>query len=198
MLPEKPYALSCDRNSEPILTELKKLIDTQKTLFEIGAGTAQHAIFMAPHFPKLMWTVADQKERHEGISLWLNDFPRTNIRGPIEYSIGETPILGTYDVVFTANTIHIMEWELCLKMFDDIAEALEPEGQFLAYGAFKYDGKFTTESNERFDEWLKEKHPGAGVRDFEEVNRELQARGLKLDRDIAMPSNNQLLVFSKA
>ena len=197
MIPEKPYALSCDRNSEPILGALKEIITNQKSLFEVGAGTGQHAIFMAPHFPNMFWTLADQEDRHEGINMWLKDFPRSNVRGPVEYSIGNSEIKGDVDVVFTANVIHIISWELSLKLFDDVSQKLPADGLFLIYGAFNYDGKFTSESNEKFEAWLKEKDPQSGIRDFEKVVSELSMRSMELAEDKEMPANNRLLVFKK-
>ncbi|NQZ19980.1 MAG: DUF938 domain-containing protein, partial [Bdellovibrionales bacterium] len=56
MIPEKPYAISCDRNSEPILAVLKEQLEGRSRLLEVGSGTGQHAIFMAPSFPKMTWT----------------------------------------------------------------------------------------------------------------------------------------------
>ena len=197
MLPEKPYALSCDRNSEPILEALKGLIGDRQSLLELGAGTGQHAIFMAPHLPNLTWTLADLKDRHDGIKTWLKDFPRSNVRGPIEYSFGETPWpKGDIDCVFTANTLHIVSWELCLKLFEDLAN-LKSGSLFIVYGAFNYGGEFTSESNKKFEGWLKERDPKSGIRDFEKVRDELALKGFSMAEDRAMPANNRLLIFSK-
>ena len=65
----------------------------------------------------------------------------------------------------------------------------------VVYGPFRYHGEFTTESNARFDTWLKERDPLSGVRDFERVNELAENAGLKLCADHAMPANNQLLVW---
>ncbi len=198
MLPEKPYAISCDRNSQPILEVLKEYLPSCKTLMEMGAGTGQHAVYMAPHFPNLKWYLLDQTDRHEGIRTWLNDFPRTNVIGPIEYSVGETPWpQEKTDVVFTANTLHIVSWEQCLTFFDDIKDQINKNGFFIVYGAFNYKGEFTSESNKKFESWLKDKDPKSGIRDFEQVEKELQQRSFTLIQDHEMPSNNRMLVFQK-
>lgn len=197
MIPEKPYAVSCDRNSEPILEVLKSYLPDCQSLLELGAGTGQHAIFMAPHFKSLTWTLADMEDRHEGIRLWLKDFPRANVQGPLEYEAGKTGLPeGDYDSVFTANTLHILSWANCLSLFDDL-KGLKEGGLFVVYGAFKYDGAFTSESNENFEKWLQEKFPGGGIRDFENVESELRQRQFVLVKDHTMPANNQMLVFKK-
>lgn len=38
-----------------------------------------------------------------------------------------------------------------------------------SYGPFNYAGAFTTESNRRFDGWLKGRNAASGIRDFEAV-----------------------------
>lgn len=198
MIEEKPYAISCDRNSEPILEALKPRLKDKKHLLEIGSGTGQHAIFMAPHFSQMTWTLSDVEDNHKGIRLWLRDFPRFNLLGPMAFDLRRDPFPeGEYDVVFTANTLHIMSWELDLKLFDHLGKNLSSGAHFLVYGAFNYNGQFTSESNERFEKWLKERDPLSGIRDFEKVSEELSLRDFKLAEDIEMPANNRLLSFVK-
>ena len=38
-----------------------------------------------------------------------------------------------------------------------------------SYGPFNYSGTFTTDSNRRFDGWLKSRNALSGIRDFEAV-----------------------------
>ena len=198
MLEQKPYAISCDRNSEPILEVLKSKLKGKKHLFEVGAGTAQHAIFMAPHFLETTWTVSDRQENHDGIQLWLRDFPRTNVQGPLRYEIGKDPFPGSdVDMVFTANTIHIVSWETSLKLFEDLSTHLKSGGEFLVYGAFNYNGQFTSPSNEKFNQWLLDRDSQSGIRDFELVKQALAERSFQLLDDIEMPANNRMLHFRK-
>jgi hypothetical protein len=44
---------------------------------------------------------------------------------------------------------------------------------------------------------LKSRDPNSGVRDFEAVNRLAASHGLELLRNIMMPSNNRILVWSE-
>lgn len=199
MIEEKPYALSCDKNSQPILDVLRNFVLDRKSLLEIGAGTGQHAIFMAPYLPNLTWTLSDVTDRIPGISLWLRDYPRSNLHGPLEYEVGKTNFPdGDYDVVFTSNTLHIMSWEKCLLFFRDLGENLKSNALFIAYGAFNYGGQFTSESNRKFEAWLKDLNPASGIRNFEDVCSALKAHGLEFVEDIERPANNRLLVFKKS
>ena len=70
-------------------------------------------------------------------------------------------------------------------------------GVLLVYGPFKYRGEFTTESNARFDVWLKTRDHLSGIRDFEWVNELAEDAGFSLIEDNAMPANNQLLAWTK-
>ncbi len=193
---ETPYAPSCDRNVQPILRVFESLLGNSKSLLEIGAGTGQHAVFMASHFKQMNWTLVDRRENHRGISLWLKDFPESNIKGPFEYEIPKDLLPEEdFDVVFTCNTLHIISWDYCLKMFDDISRVLSQGGLFIVYGAFNYKGQFTSESNRKFDAWLKERNSESGIRNFENVVGELEIHGFKLMKDVSMPANNRILVF---
>jgi len=71
------------------------------------------------------------------------------------------------------------------------------EGVLAIYGPFNYNGTFTSESNARFDAWLKSRDPASGVRDFEAVDALARARGLVLQQDVAMPANNRTLVWHR-
>ena len=65
------------------------------------------------------------------------------------------------------------------------------------YGPFNYNGKFTSDSNARFEEWLKKKAPHQGIRDFEAINALAEKIGLTLTEDNEMPANNRLLVWKR-
>ncbi|MEW8499326.1 MAG: DUF938 domain-containing protein, partial [Candidatus Thiodiazotropha taylori] len=74
---------------------------------------------------------------------------------------------------------------------------LQAEGRFVLYGPFNYQGAFTSESNSRFDEWLKSRDPLSGIRDFDNLNALAADQGLIFEEDIEMPVNNRILVWRK-
>ena len=65
------------------------------------------------------------------------------------------------------------------------------------YGPFRVGGAHTAESNARFDLDLRARDPRWGVRDVEALQALGAANGLTLEERIAMPANNQCLVFQK-
>ena len=52
-----------------------------------------------------------------------------------------------------------------------VGEILECGGVFCLYGPFNYHGGYTSESNARFDAFLKSRDPDSGIRDFEQLDR---------------------------
>lgn len=194
----KPYSESCEQNRVPILEVLKVEIGGCRRLLEIGSGTGQHAVYFAPEFPGLVWQTSDVNVYHDGIQAWLNDCEADNLRAPLSLDVCRDPWPEEqFDVVFSANTTHIMSWPEVECMLAGVGRILQPEGRFCLYGPFNYNGQFTSESNARFEQWLKARDPLSGIRDFEQLDRLADQAGLELHQDHAMPANNRLLVWIK-
>ncbi len=196
-----PFSQACENNKQPILAVLSKTLAHNKMVLEIGSGTGQHAAFFGQNLPHLIWQTSDLAINHLGINAWLIEVPAVNVKAPIEIDLNEPNALAQYqlnfDAVFTANTLHIISWQLVVNFFQAIAKSLPSNGIVCIYGPFKYNGEFTSESNADFDLWLKERDINSGVRDFEAVLQLAQQSGLSLIDDHQMPANNQLLVFNK-
>ena len=194
----KPFAESSEQNKVPIHEVLKRYYHNIETVLEIGSGTGQHAVFFAEQFPDLTWLTSDQAENHEGIKMWLAESSLPNIDGPLLLDVNQTswPEI-KMDAVFSANTVHIMGWSSVENMFAGIGQVLNTDGIFCLYGPFNYDGKFSSESNARFDLWLKQRDPVSGIRDFSDLQVLANNAGLKFVEDIEMPVNNRILVWQK-
>jgi len=194
----KPYSESCEQNREPILNVLRAELEGHSRLLEIGSGTGQHAVYFAPEFPSLEWQTSDVSAYHAGIHAWLEDAESGNIRPPLALDVCRDPWPdNAFDAVFSANTVHIMSWPEVECLFEGIGKVLEPGGVFCLYGPFNYDGHFTSESNARFEQWLKARDPKSGIKDFEALENIAEYAGLVLRNDYEMPANNRILVWSK-
>lgn len=192
----KPYSESCERNKEPILAVLKDIFSDRKHVLEIASGSGQHAVHFGRELPHLIWQPSELPENIAGIQTWLDEAQLPNVLSPLAIDVNDPswPI-STTDAIFNANTVHIIAWPEVVKLFAHIAKIIKPSGTVCFYGPYNYDGKFTSESNEHFDQWLKARDPNSGIRDFEAVNLLAQSHGLKLLQDIAMPANNRMLVW---
>ena len=196
---DKPCSPSCERNREPILAVLHKHFADRHRVLEIGSGTGQHAVHFAQHLPHLTWQASDLPENHAGIQAWLDEAALPNTRAPLALDVNQTPWqVAPMDGVFTANTLHIVSWPEVVSLLRGAGQVLQREGALCIYGPFNYAGRFTSESNARFDVWLKTRDPNSGVRDFEAVCEVAAQHGLDLIHDHTMPVNNRTLVFRKS
>ena len=152
--------------------------------------------FFSLALPHLIWQTSDLAEHHPGINAWLVDEGLDNTRAPLNLNVEiDTWPEQKFDGIFSANTVHIMGWLEVEKMFAGIGQALLPDGRFCLYGPFNYDGQFTSESNAKFDVWLKTRDPKSGVRDVADLTKLAEKAGLRLTEDYEMPANNRILVW---
>ena len=194
---EKPFNQAANNNKEAIVEQLCPLLKNSKHVLEIGSGTGQHAVHFAPLLNHLTWQPSDLPENLPGMSLWFDEANIKNILSPIELDVTQKTWPSNFDAVFTANTFHIMPWPIVQITISETGNRLSKGGLLIVYGPFKYDGKFTTESNANFNLWLKDRQPHYGIREFNEISQLAQSHGLVFQRKITMPANNEMLVWEK-
>jgi cyclopropane fatty-acyl-phospholipid synthase-like methyltransferase len=193
-----PFSAACERNKDPILEILRVRFADRIHVLEIGSGTGQHAVHFARALEHLTWHpteqliyLADLAERvkHEGSH---------NLRAPTLLDVRQAvwPVRSV-DALFTANTLHIMSWSEVSALFQGIGAVLSPGGVLCIYGPFRYEGRYTSDSNRDFDRMLQERDPQSGLRDMQAITALAQQYGLHLDADHDLPANNRLVVFLK-
>ena len=195
----KPYAESCDQNRDPIFEVIQPLLIDKKNLLEVGSGTGQHAAYFSQKMPHLIWQTSDQQPYHEGIKLWLDDANLDNTPPPILLNVS-TDIWPkqNFDAIFSANAVHIMSWDNVVDFFENAPKLLNKGGLFILYGPFNYNQQYTSESNARFDIWLKQRNSHSAIRDFEALDELAQKSGMTLQNDYALPANNRIIVWKKS
>ena len=194
----KPYSESCVQNREPILDVISPIFSTASAVLEIGSGTGQHAIYFAERMPHLTWYTSDRRSYIDGINLWLEDASLANVIPPIELDVtaDHWPV-SDIDAVFTANSVHIMGQHEVQSLMEGVGKLLSEQGSLVIYGPFNYAGSYTSESNARFDQWLKSRDPRSGIKDFEEMLSLADQNAMRLIADHTMPANNRILHFIK-
>ena len=192
------YSAACERNKDSILEVLKGLIDDkERKLLEIGSGTGQHAVYLAPYFANLTWVTSDLECNHANIIERIKQRNTSNVRGPVPLEIGNNEFPeGNFDIIFTANTFHIMSWQECMLFIKNCGN-LSKGALVIIYGPFNYNGKYTSESNQNFDKFLKSNAAHKSIRNFEDVRDSMKRNGVELENDYEMPANNRILVFKK-
>lgn len=195
----KPYSEACEQNKDPILAVIKPLFEKRRAVLEIGSGTGQHAVYFAKNLPHLRWHTSDVKDNHPAIQQWLDEAQLPNTRPPLALDLeSDTWPTLVVDAVFSANTTHIMRWAAVEAFFAGVGKLLAPQGLFVVYGPFNYNGQYTSASNARFDQWLKQRDPLSGIRDVADLNRLAEQAGLRLVHDYEMPVNNRILLWQRA
>lgn len=193
----KPFSQACDNNRGPILRVLQQHLKDPGTLLELGSGTGQHAAWM-PHFlPHIHWQPSDLPERLPGIRAWLADNRPANVADPLVLDMAQPWPSLACNYLLTVNTFHILAQDDVARAIQHAGERLPAGGLFVVYGPFNYDGRFTSESNARFNDWLRQQHPASAIRDIEWVCAAMNAAGMTLEADQAMPANNRTLVFRR-
>jgi cyclopropane fatty-acyl-phospholipid synthase-like methyltransferase len=194
----KPHAPSCDRNRDPILAVLSEHFSDRRTVLEIGSGTGQHAVYFAKSLPHLVWQTSDVEDNLPGIREWLDEEDLPNTLPPLLLDVqGKWPG-AQFDAVFSANTLHIMSWPEVEMLFAHLNDALAADAKVAIYGPFNYAGKFTSESNAAFNDWLRARGEHMAIRDFEAVNALAESISLRLIADVDMPANNRTLVWQRS
>ena len=190
---EKPFSPSCERNKDPILSVIRSLLINKKSVLEVGSGTGQHAVYFAKEMPWLTWQCSELQENLSGLDMWITEAALSNLPPPVNLDVSTSSLRSQFDVVYTANTLHIMGIEEVTYFFKLIGEWAGSVKDVLIYGPFNYGGKYTSASNAQFDSWLKNRDPVSGIRDFEWIIDLASQNHLTLESDVEMPANNRLL-----
>ena len=110
-----------------------------QTLLDLGGGPGTYAMaFLAKH-PMLRATVCDREAAIE-VAKEIADTHKARRRLsylPLDFS--RKPILGTYDVIWYSNVLHIYSPEENLAIFRRAGAALRPGGRFIIQDAFLHD-----------------------------------------------------------
>ena len=193
-----PHSDACERNKEPILEVLKEAFAACTHVLEIGSGTGQHAVHFALAMPDLVWQPSELPDGMPAhAQAHLNEGP-SNLRAPVAIDVAATPWdVRAVDGIFTANTLHIMHWPQVEALFAGLPAVAKPGAVLAIYGPFRTAGDHTSVSNESFDELLRARDPGSGIRDFEAVDALARGAGFALARDYPMPANNRTLVWKR-
>ena len=195
-----PYSAACERNQQPILQVITPYLQKAKTVLEVGSGTAQHAVFFAKAYPELIWQTADQEHYLAGIHAQLKAANLKNMLSPIELDVNRSDwntAKQKFDVVYTANTLHIMSDQEVQAFFKGLPTVCDLQALLVIYGPFKYSDQFTSQSNQDFDQSLRSRGEGSCIKDFEEIERLANQQGFELLLDQTMPANNQCLIWQK-
>ena len=211
----RQYAPATERNREPILEVLEKVLPTNCTVLEIASGTGEHGVFFAPRLSNRKWLPSEANPLlFASIEAWQSYQPADNLYPPlgldvcdsvwpVETRISPEWLQGLdFDsfplaAIVNINMIHIAPWSACLGLMAGASRILPSGGILYLYGPFKENGEHTAPSNDAFDASLRSRNPDWGVRDINDVVEAARERELSLLATYQMPANNLSVVFKR-
>jgi SAM-dependent methyltransferase len=191
---------AAERNKQPILDVLTRVLPARGTVLEVASGTGQHAVHFARGLPALTW---QPTEPDAALRAALADrviaaaLPNLRLPEPFDVLAPAAPAVEPAAIV-CINMIHIAPWTATEALFRHAARLLPPGAPLILYGPYKLDGKHTAPSNEAFDVSLRGRDSRWGVRDLGDVRAAGAAYGLTFRELVPMPANNFVAVFVKA
>lgn len=200
-----PTSAAADRNKEPILAVVRKLLPPRGLALEIASGTGQHVSWFAAAMPAWTWQPTDaDSQALAGIAARTTGAGLANVRAPLLLDVtaprwpsGSTVFARTFDAIFCANMLHISPWDCCAGLMRGSAQHLAPDGVLITYGPYFEEGVTAAEGNVSFDASLRARDLRWGIRRLVDVAAEAGKVGLRLRARHAMPANNLLLVFRR-
>ena len=197
------FSPSAGRNKGPILEALRGILPTQGRVLEIGCGTGEHAVHVAAALSGLFWQTSDpDADARASTAEWIGSSGLANIGAPLNIDVAAAAwdaTLGShFDAIISMNMIHIAPWAASIGLFAGAGRILKGRGLLVLYGPFMRGGVHNAQSNATFDASLKARDPTWGVRDILDLDQLGEGAGLILREAVAMPANNQMLVFVKS
>lgn len=192
-------APSVERNRDPILELLRRVLPERGHVLEIASGSGEHVIYFAKYFPQLIFLPSDPDESaRTSISAWIDASKLPNILAPVPLDAAVSPWpIDKADAIICINMAHISPWSATAGLFKEAGRLLGLGKPLYLYGPYKRGGSHTAESNQAFDEWLRGKNAEWGLRDVERVTECAILNGFSEPEIIEMPANNLSLLFRR-
>lgn len=168
-------------------------------MLEVASGTGEHAVHFAQALPQLLWQPSDPDPAAlRSIEAWRAEAGLFNLLPPVSLDAraASWPVTEA-DAILAINMVHISSWAATQGLMRGAGRLLAPGAPLYLYGAYRRDGVETAPSNEAFDESLRARDPGWGVRRLEDVVAEAEANGLGLASVVPMPANNLSVVLRR-
>ena len=199
MSPVALTAPAAERNKDPILAVLRRVLPETGLVLEIASGTGQHIVHFAAALPRLAWQPSDpDPEMRVSIAAWIAETGLPNVRQPLAIDVRDEqwPVEHA-DAVLAVNMVHIAPWTATLGLIRGAGRLLPARGALILYGPYKRGGSHTAPSNKAFDAQLRASNPEWGVRDLEAVVDAARLQGIELEEVVEMPANNLTVVFRR-
>ena len=200
----KQYAPATDRNREPILQVLNRVLPPEGCVLEVASGTGQHAAYFAPKLAPRQWLPSDPNPlARESTLAWRSEVQADNLLPPLQLDASTAPwpverlFTQAINSIVNINMIHIAPWICCQGLLAGAERILPAGGVLYLYGPYRRQGEHTAPSNAAFDQQLRARNPEWGIRDLETVVDLASECRLDLQEVVEMPANNLSVIFRR-
>lgn len=141
------------------LLALFHILICKLSVLEVASGSGQHVYHFSSAYPEIVFQPTEfDVSLFSSIHAYTADLPANNhVKTPLELDatnanhwniVSDAAAASAgYDLVITTNVFHITPWTVASGVIRGSSQVLKTGGHFVLYGAFKRDGKFSTESN---------------------------------------------------
>jgi SAM-dependent methyltransferase len=195
----RQYRPHVERNRDPILDVLRRILPQRGLVLEIASGSGEHVAYFARALPQLTWQPSDPDATALASSAaHRDDASLPNLLAPLHLDVtAPSWPIERADAIVCCNMIHIAPWAACEGLIAGAARVLAPGGILYLYGPYKIGGAHTAPSNQEFDASLRSRDPAWGIRDLDEVAALAARHDFKLIETVKMPANNLSVIFSR-
>jgi SAM-dependent methyltransferase len=178
---------------------LASLLPAEGLVLELAAGTGEQSFVFAERFGHLIWQPTDRDpDAVASIAARRDQANVPNMLRPLELDVTSDPWPVTQaDFITCIDLVNKVPLDTTRAMFAGAARALPPNAALLLYGPVRFHGKFTAPANAELDRSLRSRDSTCGVRDIRELAAAGTRSGLALERTIAMPEDQHVLVFRR-
>jgi len=192
------------RNRDPILELLRRALPAAGAVLEIASGGGEHVVHFAAALSGLVFQPSDPDPgARASIAERVRASGLANVRAPLAIDAGAADwrvppeIADALVAIVCINMVHIAPWSATLGLLAGAARLLPQAGLLYLYGPYRRAGLHTAPSNEAFDRDLRARNPDWGVRDVDDLEREANGAGLRLEGVVGMPANNLSLLLRR-
>ena len=195
------FSPSAEKNSDPIINLIKRIVPKSGEALEIASGTGQHIVKLAMSLPNLSWTPSEiEGERLKSITAWIEGVNLLNIKPPLYLDATETgwsERLPPSDFILLVNLLHLISWNEAKTLIGELSKALQTNGIVLIYGPFMRNAQLTSEGDKSFHNSLVQADPDIGYKNDLDMLELFSNSGLLHLETVEMPANNLAIVLKK-
>ena len=128
--PARLCSPAAERNRQPMLEVLRRVLPATGRALEIASGTGQHVAWFARHLPGWTWQPTDADERSlASIAAWCfgsdeegvqpdDTPPLANVEPPrrLDVLAPDWELQGSFDAILCANMLHIAPRACCAAL----------------------------------------------------------------------------------